>query len=91
MVLFPTPACPLWWAAILGEDIGIFHQGGDHLVLLTRKIPDRAETGDLLKSAPWPWSNPDLAAWDYFKVGVKGIARVRLERFITDTEAIRAK
>ncbi len=94
MVLFPNARVPF----VVGRRSSVKTlessiKAGDHLVLLTQKDPkiEEPETGDLFEIGTLALVESLIALpKDYFKVGVKGIARVRLERFITDTEAIQA-
>ncbi len=94
MVLFPNARVPF----VVGrrssvKTLASSIKAGDHLVLLTQKDPkiEEPETGDLFEIGTLALVESLIALpKDYFKVGVKGIARVRLERFITDTEAIQA-
>ena len=95
MVLFPNARVPF----VVGRRSSVKTlessiKAGDHLVLLTQKDPkiEDPETGDLFEIGTLALVESLIALpKDYFKVGVKGIARVRLERFITDTEAIQAE
>ena len=95
MVLFPNARVPF----VVGRRSSVKTlessiKAGDHLVLLTQKDPkiEEPETEDLFQIGTLALVESLIALpKDYFKVGVKGIARVRLERFITDTEAIQAE
>ncbi|MBL0312810.1 MAG: endopeptidase La [Holophagaceae bacterium] len=94
MVLFPNARVPF----VVGRRSSVKTlessiKAGDHLVLLTQKDPkiEEPETADLFEIGTLALVESLIALpKEYFKVGVKGIARVRLERFITDTEAIQA-
>ncbi|MDE3245128.1 MAG: endopeptidase La [Acidobacteriota bacterium] len=94
MVLFPNARVPF----VVGRRSSVKTlessiKAGDHLVLLTQKDPkiEEPETEDLFEIGTLALVESLIALpKEYFKVGVKGIARVRLERFITDTEAIQA-
>ena len=95
MVLFPNARVPF----VVGRRSSVKTlessiKAGDHLVLLTQKDPkiEDPATEDLFSIGTLALVESLIALpKDYFKVGVKGIARVRLERFITDTEAIQAE
>ncbi len=95
MVLFPNARVPF----VVGRRSSVQTlessiKAGDHLVLLTQKDPkvEEPETKDLFEIGTLALVESLISLpKDYFKVGVKGIARVRLERFITDTEAIQAE
>ncbi len=95
MVLFPNARVPF----VVGRRSSVKTlessiKAGDHLVLLTQKDPkdEDPETEDLYAIGTLALVESLIALpKDYFKVGVKGIARVKLERFITDSEAIQAE
>ena len=95
MVLFPNARVPF----VVGRRSSVKTlessiKAGDHLVLLTQKDPkiEEPEAKDLFEIGTLALVESLIALpKEYFKVGVKGIARVRLERFITDTEAIQAE
>ena len=95
MVLFPNARVPF----VVGRRSSVKTlessiKAGDHLVLLTQRDPkiEEPETEDLFEIGTLALVESLIALpKEYFKVGVKGIARVRLERFITDTEAIQAE
>ncbi len=95
MVLFPNARVPF----VVGRRSSVKTlessiKAGDHLVLLTQKDPkiEDPETEDLFEIGTLALVESLIALpKEYFKVGVKGIARVRLECFITDTEAIQAE
>ncbi len=94
MVLFPNARVPF----VVGRRSSVKTlessiKAGDHLVLLTQKDPkiEEPQTEDLFQIGTLALVESLIALpKDYFKVGVKGVARVRLEHFITDTEAIQA-
>ena len=95
MVLFPNARVPF----VVGRRSSVKTleysiKAGDHLVLLTQKDPkvEEPETDDLYEMGTLALVESLIALpKDYFKVGVKGIARVKLERFLTDGEALQAE
>jgi ATP-dependent Lon protease len=95
MVLFPGGRVPFMVgrrASVRTLELGI--KVGDHLVLLTQRNPKEEEpkqeslfamgTLALVESLlPLPK--------DYYKVGVKGVARVRLERYLDEGDVVLAE
>ncbi len=95
MVLFPGARVPFMVgrrASVKTLELGI--KVGDHLLLLTQRDPKEEQpkqesihavgTLALVESLiPLPR--------DYYKVGVKGVARVRLERYLDDGDVVQAE
>jgi ATP-dependent Lon protease len=94
MVLFPHARVPF----VVGRRASVQTlekaiKAGDHLVLLTQKDPKTEDPGleDLHPTGTLALVESLVQLpKDYFKVGVKGVARVRLEAWHADGEVLRA-
>nr|WP_320131764.1 endopeptidase La [uncultured Holophaga sp.] len=95
MVLFPGSRMPF----VVGRKASVHTleqaiKAGDHLVLLTQRNPREEEPRqDTLYTTGTLALVESLIALpkDYYKVGVKGIARVRLEHYSDQDEVIKAE
>ncbi|MBP1626250.1 MAG: ATP-dependent protease La [Holophagaceae bacterium] len=95
MVLFPGSRVPF----VVGRRASVRTleqaiKAGDHLVLLTQREPKEDEPKqETLYGVGTLALVESLIALpkDYYKVGVKGIARVKLERYLDQDEVIRAE
>ncbi len=95
MVLFPGGRVPFVVgrkASVRTLELAI--KAGDHLVMLTQRDPKEEEPKqESLYSTCTLALVESLIALpkDYYKVGVKGIARVRLEHYVDDGDVIQAE
>ena len=95
MVLFPGGRVPF----VVGRrgsvrTLELAIKAGDHLVMLTQRDPKEEEPKqESLYSIGTLALVESLIALpkDYYKVGVKGISRVRLERYVDDGDVIQAE
>ena len=95
MVLFPGARVPFMVgrrASVRTLELGI--KVGDHLVMLTQRDPKeeepKAESFHALGTLALVESLIALPK-DHYKVGVKGIARVRLERYLDEGDVVQAE
>jgi ATP-dependent Lon protease len=95
MVLFPGGRVPFVVgrrASVRTLELAI--KAGDHLVMLTQRDPKEEEPKQesLYRTGTLALVESLIALpKDYYKVGVKGIARVSLERYIDDGDVIQAE
>ena len=95
MVLFPGGRVPFVVgrkASVRTLELAI--KAGDHLVMLTQRDPkDEEPKQESLYTTGTLALVESLIALpkDYYKVGVKGVARVHLERYIDDGDVIQAE
>jgi ATP-dependent Lon protease len=95
MVLFPGARVPF----VVGRrtsvrTLELSIKAGDHLLLLTQRDPkiEDPRQEHLYGMGTLALVESLIALpKDYYKVGVKGVSRVKLERFLTDGEAIQAE
>ncbi|WP_005033367.1 endopeptidase La [Holophaga foetida] len=95
MVLFPGSRVPF----VVGRRASVRTleqaiKAGDHLVLLTQREPkeDEPKQETLYATGTLALVESLIALpKDYYKVGVKGIARVKLERYLDQDEVIKAE
>jgi len=95
MVLFPGTRVPFMVgrrASVRTLELGI--KVGDHLVMLTQREPreeqPKQESLHAIGTLALVESLIPLPR-DYYKVGVKGIARVRLERYLDEGDVVQAE
>ena len=95
MVLFPGARVPFVVgrrASVRTLELSI--KAGDHLLLLTQRDPkvEDPRQEHLYATGTLALVESLIALpKDYYKVGVKGVSRVKLERFLPDGEAIQAE
>ena len=95
MVLFPGSRVPFVvgrQASVRTLELGI--KAGDHLILLTQRNPKEDEPrheGLFLTGTLALVESLISLPRDFCKVGVKGISRVRLERYLDEGDVIRAE
>ena len=95
MVLFPGTRLPFMVgrrASVRTMELGI--KAGDHLVMLTQRDPKEEEPK---QESLYPMGTLALVESlvpvpkDHYKVGVRGIARVRLERYLDEGDVVQAE
>jgi ATP-dependent Lon protease len=95
MVLFPGARVPFVVgrkASVRTLELAI--KAGDHLMMLTQKDPKQEgpKQEDLFEVGTLALVESVVALpKDYYKVGVKGVARVRLRRYLEEGEVIQAE
>jgi ATP-dependent Lon protease len=95
MVLFPGGRVPFVVgrrASVRTLELAI--KAGDHLVMLTQRDPkDESPKQESLYATGTLALVESLIAlpMDYYKVGVKGVARIRLERYLDEGDVIQAE
>ena len=95
MVLFPGNRVPFLVgrkASVRTLELAI--KAGDHLVMLTQREPkeDEPKQDSLYATGTLALVESLIALpKDFYKVGVKGIARVRLERYLDEGDVIQAE